>query len=59
MIQTEIGTDIKKAKLLLDTSEIISIPTETVYGLAANGRDPMAIAKIYTAKNYRYRYTRP
>lgn len=50
MIQTEIGTDIKKAKLLLDASEIISIPTETVYGLAANGKDPMAIAKIYTAK---------
>ena len=50
MIQTEIGTDLKKAKLLLDASEIISIPTETVYGLAANGKNPIAIAKIYAAK---------
>ena len=50
MIQTEIGTDLKKAKLLLDATEIISIPTETVYGLAANGKNPLAIAKIYVAK---------
>lgn len=50
MIQTEIGTDLKKAKLLLDASEIISIPTETVYGLAGNGKDPIAIQKIYAAK---------
>jgi L-threonylcarbamoyladenylate synthase len=50
MIQTEIGTDLKKAKLLLDASEIISIPTETVYGLAGNGKDPLAIQKIYAAK---------
>ena len=39
MIQTEIGIDLNKAKLLLDSSDIISIPTETVYGLAANGKD--------------------
>tara|TARA_B100000524_G_scaffold104094_1_gene50137 strand:- start:54101 stop:55075 length:975 start_codon:yes stop_codon:yes gene_type:complete len=50
MIRTEIGIDLNKAKLLLDSSDIISIPTETVYGLAANGKDPMAISKIYTAK---------
>ncbi len=50
MIQTEIGKDLKKAKLLLDASEIIAIPTETVYGLAANGMNSEAIAKIYTAK---------
>tara|TARA_B100000674_G_scaffold135947_2_gene105622 strand:- start:53 stop:1027 length:975 start_codon:yes stop_codon:yes gene_type:complete len=50
MKSTEIGTSIKKAKLLLDRSEIVSIPTETVYGLAANGNNKQAIAKIYAAK---------
>jgi len=50
MQRTEIGTSIKKAKRLLDRSEIISIPTETVYGLAANGNNSQAIAKIYAAK---------
>ena len=50
MIRTEIGLDLNKAKRLLDSSDIISIPTETVYGLAANGKDPLAISKIYIAK---------
>ena len=50
MMQTEIGTDVKKAKKILDRSEILAIPTETVYGLAGNGFDTEAIAKIYKAK---------
>jgi L-threonylcarbamoyladenylate synthase len=29
----------------------VAIPTETVYGLAANGFDPQAIGKIFEAKN--------
>ena len=34
----------------LRNGEIVSIPTETVYGLGANGLDPEAMDKIYAAK---------
>lgn len=46
----ETGTDIQKAKLLLQQNELVAIPTETVYGLAANALDPIAVAKIFEAK---------
>ena len=29
---------------------LVAIPTETVYGLGANGLDPAAVAKIFEAK---------
>ncbi|MEY3178963.1 MAG: hypothetical protein RJB42_1204 [Bacteroidota bacterium] len=51
MFTTEIGSDINKAKLLLEQGELVAIPTETVYGLAGNGLSPAAIGKIYAAKN--------
>jgi L-threonylcarbamoyladenylate synthase len=51
MFITEIGTDIAKAKSLLEQGDVVAIPTETVYGLAGNGLDSVAIAKIYAAKN--------
>ena len=51
MFTTEIGSDINKAKLLLEQGELVAIPTETVYGLAGNGLNPVAIGKIYAAKN--------
>jgi len=35
---------------LLNRGELVAIPTETVYGLAANGLDPKAVEKIYEAK---------
>lgn len=47
----EIGKDIIKAKFLLDHSELVAIPTETVYGLAANAFDVNAVLKIYQVKN--------
>lgn len=47
----EIGTDIVKAKQLLQSEELVAIPTETVYGLAANALSEAAILKVYTAKN--------
>lgn len=46
-----IGQDIKYAKTLLEQGELVAIPTETVYGLAANGLDPDAVLKIYKAKD--------
>lgn len=47
----EIGNDILKAKFLLENRELVSIPTETVYGLAGNAFDPEAVLKIFQVKN--------
>ncbi len=46
----EIGKDISKAKGFLEKEQLVAIPTETVYGLAANALNPIAIAKIFEAK---------
>ena len=46
-----IGTDIRLAKQLLTDGELVAIPTETVYGLAANAMDVRAVTKIFLAKN--------
>mgnify|MGYP000347559708 FL=1 len=45
-----IGTDVSKAANLLLAGELVAIPTETVYGLAANALDASAVSKIYNAK---------
>lgn len=50
-MQTRTGTDIKKAAELLTQGELVAVPTETVYGLAANALDENAVLKIYHAKN--------
>jgi L-threonylcarbamoyladenylate synthase len=47
---TEIGTDIERAAALLSRGELVAIPTETVYGLAANALSSEAVLKVYTAK---------
>ncbi|MDL5049003.1 Sua5/YciO/YrdC/YwlC family protein [Oscillatoria amoena NRMC-F 0135] len=46
-----IGTDIDKAAEYLKNGELVAIPTETVYGLAANAFDTHAVTKIFKAKN--------
>ena len=51
MFTTEIGTDINKAIHWLNSNETVAIPTETVYGLAANALNTNAVAKIFQAKN--------
>ncbi len=43
-------SNIKKAKKLLDKSECVAIPTETVYGLAGNAYSDQACKKIYKLK---------
>lgn len=45
------GTDIQLAAQLLQAGQLVGIPTETVYGLAANALDIKAVSKIFTAKN--------
>ena len=48
---TEVGVDIDKAVELLIKGEVVALPTETVYGLAANALNGSAVSKIYQAKN--------
>jgi len=45
------GIDLERAKSLLAQGELVAIPTETVYGLAANALDAIAVAKIFSVKN--------
>jgi L-threonylcarbamoyladenylate synthase len=46
-----IGTDVPRAARLLREGKLVALPTETVYGLAANALDSSAIAGIFEAKN--------
>lgn len=46
-----IGTDIQEAARILQSGELVAIPTETVYGLAANAYSEEAVVKIFEAKN--------
>lgn len=41
---------LKRAIDLLRAGEIVALPTETVYGLAADAVNPVAVAKIFEAK---------
>ncbi len=41
---------VKRAAELLRAGEVVALPTETVYGLAANAFDANAVAKIYGVK---------
>ena len=43
-------SNIKKSILYLKKDECIGIPTETVYGLAANAYSDIAVLKVYTLK---------
>lgn len=42
--------EIETAAALLKNGGLVGIPTETVYGLGANGLDPEAVANIFAAK---------
>jgi len=41
---------VEKAAELLRAGEVVALPTETVYGLAANALDPSAVRKIFSIK---------
>lgn len=45
-----IGTDVREAARLLAAGGLVAIPTETVYGLAANAFDEAAVLKVFAAK---------
>lgn len=44
-------TDIPAVACLLQQGQVVAVPTETVYGLAANALDSRAVEKIFAAKN--------
>lgn len=48
---TQTGADPSLAAHWLRAGECVAIPTETVYGLAANALDPAAVVKIFEIKN--------
>jgi L-threonylcarbamoyladenylate synthase len=47
----EKGQDQLQAKAILMEGGLVAIPTETVYGLAANALDEQAVLSVFTAKN--------
>ena len=49
-MKTEISTDRTAAVELLRKGDIVALPTETVYGLAADALNAIAVAKIFEAK---------
>jgi L-threonylcarbamoyladenylate synthase len=48
--RAEFDAAVRQAARALRAGEIVALPTETVYGLAANALDPRAVARIYAAK---------
>ena len=49
-MNTEIGTDLSKALTLLQSGQTVAVPTETVYGLAADANNDDAVLDIFKAK---------
>jgi L-threonylcarbamoyladenylate synthase len=50
----ECGTHTDKAAAFLKEGRLVAIPTETVYGLAANALNEQAVLSIFEAKNRPY-----
>ena len=48
---TIIGNNIQVAQTILESGEVIGIPTETVYGLAGNALNEDVALKIFSVKN--------
>lgn len=44
------GCDVFHAEALLRAGNVVAIPTETVYGLAANALDAQAVARVFAVK---------
>jgi len=50
ILPAESPETVELAARLIREGELVALPTETVYGLGANGLDPEAVAKIFKAK---------
>jgi len=51
LIKLKTKNNIKKASEIIKSGGLVAFPTETVYGLGANGFNPVAVAKIFEVKN--------
>ena len=49
-LPTRILDNIEDAAARLKQGELVAFPTETVYGLGANALDPLAVARVFEAK---------
>lgn len=49
-MSTQDQQDIQRAAALIRDGQLVAVPTETVYGLAARADDGEAVARIYAAK---------
>ena len=49
-VDDEMKEAVSEACALLRAGEIVALPTETVYGLAADAFNPSAVAKVFAAK---------
>ncbi len=47
---SDCAADLLEAAQLLKNGQVVGIPTETVYGLAADAKNPDAVRQIFTAK---------
>ncbi|HQV58336.1 MAG TPA: L-threonylcarbamoyladenylate synthase, partial [Ilumatobacteraceae bacterium] len=47
---SKIGTDVDRALAVLADGGLVAIPTETVYGLAADASNPAAVQRIFGVK---------
>lgn len=50
-MKENVGTDLVKAAHHLKAGDLVAIPTETVYGLAANALNEAAVTRIFEVKN--------
>jgi L-threonylcarbamoyladenylate synthase len=50
-MKSRIESNLNEAKTLLESGELVAIPTETVYGLAANAFQADAVIRIFETKN--------
>lgn len=50
-METLVSQDVELAVTLLRRGEVVALPTETVYGLAANALHEAAVEKIFALKN--------
>ncbi|MFM7726037.1 MAG: L-threonylcarbamoyladenylate synthase, partial [Flavobacteriales bacterium] len=50
-MDTRIDTNVQEALHLLNAGKLVAIPTETVYGLAANALNADAVIHIFETKN--------
>lgn len=50
MLSPELHTQIEAAAVILRKGGVVAVPTETVYGLAADASNPEAVKKIFSLK---------